>query len=492
MLVAWALALIALLDRTPYGFDEATARAVLDLWSIADQVPSAIITLGVPDARALILAPAGIAFAGSLLAVKCATILVYLAAVIALYRWRTRDGDSEAPRIASGLLLIAPAAVALIDRVDVAPFLLLCLVLGAWCDRAYREAGVRFGGMYFGQLLLCLALPTLHPAGLAFAALLAASWLRRPPSDESANVIPGRERTHVLAGVAVATIAGVLLAGGWPQQVWLGNPLSALSRGILGFTPQSDAGDAFALFLGVVLLVLTVAVLWWTREQWRGDALGRSLALAWLVCAFCADGSFVLLTLVWLLHWGYPLLLRVRLGKGESFAAQRGLAFVLLTLACTAFLVSDRGRYASLQRAAELSPQDRLLQTLAASVQARQDLAARQARPGQASAEEQARSSPRVASQWPGRTMLACRCSVLPLPPAGDDAARFTANLRGLDFVVFDPREPANLGLARAFAELGGERASTLALQAGGVVLELRGVERPPVPAPQAGGGHPD
>ncbi len=490
-LVAWALAATLLLERTPFGLDEATSRVLLLLWSIADQVPAPVVALGVPDFRVLFLAPAGLLFSGSLLAAKIGTLVIFLAAVIALFRWRARQDDGEGPLLATGLLLIAPLALELIDRVAVGPFLLLGLALGAWADALYRATRMRFGGWYFAQMLLCLALPTLHPAGLALPLVLGYAWLRQPvPEAAAPAVIPGRERTHVLAGIALATLAALLLAAGWPHQTWLENPVAALGRTFFYVAIDSPLGDSLLLLAGSGLVLALLATLWLARRAWQADRLGQALVLALLIALPCGDSTFALLALVLALHWGFPLLLRVRLGGAGGFAGQRGVAFAALMVLCTLFLLADRARYDGLRRAPVLSAQDRLMQDLATRVQAEEEQAAAQAQPGLVSAEERARRSPRVASQWPGRTMIACRCSTLPLPPALEDTARFAANLRGIRYVVFDPQDPRNLALNRAFAVLGGADAETVALQPGGVVLRLRADAPAPASAPQPAPAH--
>jgi hypothetical protein len=113
-----------------------------------------------------------------------------------------------------------------------------------------------------------------------------------------------------------------------------------------------------------------------------------------------------------------------------------------------------------------------------------QKAAAVQTQPRTVTEEQKARSAPRVASQWPGRTMIACRCSALPLPPASEDETLFLANLKGTQFVVFDPLDPVNRDLSRSFAMLGGARAETLALQPGGVLLQLHPQAQAPDPPP--------
>lgn len=488
-LVLWALAVSTMIQREPYGLDEATARAILFLWSIADEVASPIVTLGIPDFRAVYLIPAGALFSGSLLAIKLCTLVVVLACGLGLYRWQKSAGDAETPLLALGLFLLAPVTLAAIDRVAIGPFLLLTLLLGAWADRVYRAARIRFSGTYFAQLLLVLAAATMHPAGLALPVVLAAAWMRNPPPEpQAAALIPGRERSHVLLGLALATLLGVLLAGGWRQQAWLGNPLAALATQMLGFEPQSSAGDALVWILGSTLAALTLVVLVRARQRLLADPLGATLALALLIAALAGDASFVMLALVVLLYWGYPLLLRLRVGGATGFAGQRGVAFVLLIVLSTTFLSADRRRFEQVRDGPALSVQDQVLRTLSASVQ--QEKTAAPAPPPGAAPPDKPHSGPRVASQWPGRTMLACRCSALPLPPANQDGARFLASLRGTDFVVFDPLDPANRELSRNFAVLGGAAAETVSLQAGGVVLRLHAdAPVPAEPAPPLPGG---
>jgi hypothetical protein len=474
-LVLWSLAVTALIDRTPYGLDEATAHAVLFLWSIADAVASPIVTLGIPDVRAVFLIPAGAIFSGSLLAVKLCTLVVVLALAIGLFRWQRAAGNAEPALPATGLLLLSPLTLTAIDHLAIGPFLALSFVLGALADRGYRAGRIRFGGTYFAQLFLILAAISLHPAGLAYPAMLALGWLRSPPTEPPvAALIPGTERTHVLAGIAVATVLGLLLAHGWPHQDWLGNPLTALPQGIFAFQAESALGINLIWLVGAVLALalgsVVVAVVRAGRAQPQPDLLARTLGLGTLIAAASADASYVFLALVLLLHWGYPVLLRLRLGRRSGFIAQRGAAFVLLVLVSTIFLSADRNRFEQVRAGPELSAQDQLIRALTDTLQQAHP---EKPQPGLVTEEEKARSGPRVASQWPGRTMIACRCSTLPLPPASDDQELFLANLKGTEYVIFDPLSPVNRNLSRSFATLGGARAETVSLQAGGVLLRL-------------------
>jgi len=480
-LVVWGLGVTALLDRTPFGLDEATARAVLFLWSISDQVASPIVTMGIPDFRSVYLIPAGVFFSGSLLAAKLCTLLVVVAAVLGLHRWRLRRGDAETPLLASGLLLLSPLTVTSIDRVAIGPFLLLTFLLGSWADESYRESRIRFGGFYFSQLLLSVAAVSLHPAGLAYPIVLAVSWLRdRPAEPATPAMIPGGERTHVLLGVGIATLLGALLAAGWPHQGWFANPVTALARDLFALPAESAAGGALAWTLGSALLVALLAVLWRMRSQIRADRFAATLVLATAIAAATGDASYSLLAFVLLLYWGFAQLLRIHLGKAAGLVGQRGAALALLIVVSTLFLSADRARYEQLAQGLELSAQDQLIRALAEAVQQSHPVVPQ---PGLVTEQDKAKSGPRVASQWPGRTMIACRCSTLPLPPGSEDTQAFAANLRGLDYVVFDPLNPANRSLSRGFALLGGAQAETVSLQSGGVVLRLHPAEAAP-PAP--------
>src|SRR3569832_682049 len=72
VLLAWGGALLSLdlLRTTPYGLDEGAARGLLLIWSISDKNNNPIVTLGIPDFRALLFIPLGAYWPGSLIAAK--------------------------------------------------------------------------------------------------------------------------------------------------------------------------------------------------------------------------------------------------------------------------------------------------------------------------------------------------------------------------------------------------------------------------------------
>jgi hypothetical protein len=483
-LVVWALAITTLLHREPYGLDEATARTLVFLWSVTDQVASPIVTIGIPDFRAVYLIPVGIPFSGSLLAAKLLTALISIACAMLLYRWRQRAGEAESALLSSGLLLLAPIVTTAIDGIAIGPYLLLTIALAVWADLRYRETRTRFGGLYFALVFLCIAAVSLHPAGLALPIVLILSWLREGPQDAAQELrtpIPGRERTHMLAGFVLASVLGLLIAAGWRQQTWLANPIVALARDGFGFQSESSAGDTFTIALGIACVVALLASAWWSRAAILSDRMAGTLVLAIGIGAWSGDSTFVLLSFTFLLVWGSALILRVQIAASRGFIAQRGVAFVLLLVLATSFLSTGRARFEQVRQGPELSATDEVLRALSEETGR---FATAPVAPGAGAAQEKARGGPRVASQWPGRTMIACRCSALPLPPALEDSERFVANLRGIDFVVFDPQDPANRPLARAFSLMNGAQAETIVLQAGGVVLRLhRGADAPAAPS---------
>jgi hypothetical protein len=70
--------------------------------------------------------------------------------------------------------------------------------------------------------------------------------------------------------------------------------------------------------------------------------------------------------------------------------------------------------------------------------------------------------------------MLACRCDALPLPPAARDSEALLAMLRGVDYLVFDPRNPDNSSLSRNLATMEAGHVETVDLRQGGVIVQVK------------------
>jgi hypothetical protein len=136
-------------------------------------------------------------------------------------------------------------------------------------------------------------------------------------------------------------------------------------------------------------------------------------------------------------------------------------------------MLADKARYQMVQ-AGDLSPRDSLIKALADDS-------------GKFLNDETSQNSPakkpvRVASQWPGLTMLACRCDALPLPPTAKDSEALLAMLHGINYLIFDPRDPVNSSLSHNLATMEAGNVETVALQLGGVIVEIK--NPPPVQKP--------
>ncbi len=453
LLLPWA-ALVGFVLRTgPYGLTEEGSKALLLAWSLGDQVASSVFTLGAPDVRAFVFLPLGFLWSGQVIAAKLATLLVMGGAGAALYSWRSRDDQAEAALLATGLLLIAPITVDGIDSVAAGPFLLAIVGAASWLLRmADREPG-KMGGWFFTQYLLCAAAVSLHPAGLAYPAALTLHWLRRPRDR--------RDRQLALIGIPLVAGLVLIMRMGWPGMPWGQNPLPAAAAVFGGSLPQDTWSSA--TWLGaVVLIASTLAVAIHERTRLMSDLTGGSLLLGVLFGGLAADRTFGLLMLALVLYGGFPWLLRACAPlASRGVLVQRGWLWVLLLLICTAFMRTNRSDFEAGRRGM-LSADDELISDLAHGIERSSGTAT-----GSAQSPEIL-----VASPWPARTSIACRCASLPLPPAAKDPESQLAMIRGLAYLVLaDDME--SRALANNFSQLG-SRFEVVAKEPGGVILHLK------------------
>src|SRR3569623_248031 len=210
VLLIWGGALLGLglLRTAPYGLDEGAARGLLLIWSIFDKSVYSIVTLGIPDIRALLFIPLGAYWPGSLLAAKIFTVVLAFIAVTLFSRWSSRTADAEAALIASTLLLIAPQFINEIDSIDTGVYLLFALAGGNWLNTTYRTAQRAFSGWCSMQLLWVGSTITLHPAGLAYPLVLGWAWYKDP--------LDPRQKRQLLLGLALVTTITLAICGGWP------------------------------------------------------------------------------------------------------------------------------------------------------------------------------------------------------------------------------------------------------------------------------------
>lgn len=448
-LTFWGALCFTLLSKTTYGIDEGAARALLFVWSVVDNVVSPVVTSGIPDFRTIFLLPTGFLWPGNVIAAKIATIIIMTGVVWAIHTWRQLSENSESALLASGLLLVSPLLIDQIDSISVAPFLLFTFILGVWVDKIYRDAPLIFGGMFFAQMFLCMISITLHPAGIAYPFALLWKWYKSPI---------GKQQSYFFGSVIFSVLFGLLFTWGWHNIEWFTNPIMSLSTLILGVASGTPMG-ALRWIVGIGTTLVLLLIIWKQLSNLWADLLGRTLLSALAFGILIGDETWGLIALTICLYWGFPLLLQTRSSSSAGFFGQRGIALLLLLVVSTVFMIVDKAHYQKTQ-AGELTPRDNLVKSLAENIEG--------------ISTEESEKPLLIASQWPGLTMLACRCGAIPLPPHAKDEHALLALLRGVNYLIFDPQDPRNASLSRNLAFLSGGVVETVALQEGGVIIEIK------------------
>jgi hypothetical protein len=458
VLLLWgALAIsLNLLRFDPYGIDEAAARALLLNWTVADRVVNPIVTLGFPDFRTLLFLPLGAYWPGSFIAVKVFMLVILFAAATLLYRWSQQQQEGETALLASGLLLIAPLSFMQINAVGSGPFLLLCFGLGQWIDQRYRRIGKQLAGWYFTQLLLVVTVVSIHPAGLAYPLALAWEWQINPLND--------RQRKQMHIGIGIAALLSILFSYllGRPALEWGLNPLATLGAAAFGRIPGDPAPMDPAN--GIIPALIAAAVIFGYRKQLLGSLLPRMLLFGALIGMASADYGWAMIVLALVLYGGIPLLIKLNSSMGvHGFAGQRGIVMAVVFIITTLFMLGDRAYRGSVINAT-VDPHDQIIKAMVTET-------------------EQLKDSFLTISQWPARTMLALKRPVFPLPPPFDTPEELLKNIGNIDFIVFDPSDPANKHLREQIANLGG-KTETLIHQTGGVIVKVRHNKEAAKPSP--------
>ena len=445
--LVWGAAILFFFIRyDPYGLQENAARTLMFVWSMVDGVAHPVVVLGAPDFRALLFIPIGLMWTGNIAAAKILTLLILAGAALLLYDWAARTQDRESALIAIGLMLVSPLALTQIDSIGSGPYLLLAAGFGFWLDRAYRADPRPLGGWYFSQLFLVALSVSLHPAGLAYPASLLWQWHRHP--------VDSRQQRHYFIGILSITAFVLLIRMGWSDLSWWVNPVKALAMVALG--PSGEMTSLRWMTGGIVFVALLFTLIRNLREFWQ-DLTKRTLMLGVIFGLTSADSAWAMIVLAFLLFTGIPLLIQVHESvPGEGFMAKRSGIMAFIFIVATTFMVNDRANY-DLRRLDPMPIGDRLISTIAR----------------QAKTDADAKKHILVASQWPGRTMIDCQCDVLPLPAAAADPKTQLAMLKGVDYLMFDPRDRKNEILSRNMAMLG-MATETIALQSAGVILRIR------------------
>ncbi|NNM81804.1 MAG: hypothetical protein HKL98_04250 [Burkholderiales bacterium] len=439
-----ALLLFFFIRYDSYGIDENAARALMFVWSIVDGVAHPVVVLGAPDFRALLFIPIGLMWTGNIAAAKILTLLVMAASSLLLYDWADRTLGRESALIATGLLLVSPLAITQIDSLGAGPYLLLATGLGFWLDRTYRAEPRPLGGWYFSQIFLIGLSVSLHPAGLAYPISLAWHWYRNP--------VDVRQQRHYYFGIAAMTIFVLLIRMGWSDLPWLQNPIRIFAMLVTG---PIDLISTAGWMTGAVIAAILLFTLFKSPSRTFGNLGGRTLALGVVLGSLSADFSWAMLVLAFLLYVGIARIIEIHDSiPGEGFLVKRGGVFFLIFVLATAFMLNNRGDY-EYRKIFPLSEEDKLLGAVALVARSEQN------------------KHILVASQWPGKTMITCQCDVLPLPSPAKDPATQLAMLKGINYMVFNPRDPKNEILSRNLALLG-EQTETVALRGSGVVIRIR------------------
>ncbi|MDH4273673.1 MAG: hypothetical protein OEW08_01400 [Gammaproteobacteria bacterium] len=424
------------------GIDEGAARALLLNWAIADRVINPIVILGMPDFRALLFAPLSIYWPGSMIAAKVFALITFAAGIAWTYRWaRARLGD-EAAMLGLGLMLFAPLTLTQVNGLGNGPFLLAGMALLWRIEEAYAKSTRVVGGLFYFRLLVIGITVTLHPAALGYPLALLWHWRSNPTGD-------AKQRTQVIGGILITLLVVGVLRAGWIDLAWWSNPVASLSTLIdqpaLDDTPEWPLG-----IIPLIALAGTLAAHW---RSWPKDNAGLGWLLAIVIGACSADGAWGLLVLGFILTYGLAGLLNLHTRLRQfSFVGQRGLVLVLLFAMSLVYMRDDKILY-DLNSANVMASRDRLLRVLSAEVEGN-------------------KTRVTTASQWPGQTMLACRCEVLPLPPVGANTADFEKSIRGLRYIIFNPGDPTMLTLKQRIAELNNV-VKTVAMEDHSVLLEV-------------------
>lgn len=455
-LALWGVITLLLLRHDPYDLNEGAAKALLLVWSVADQVASSVVTFGTPDFRILLYIPVGFLWTGNVFAAKVFTILSLMLAAWLLYSWKQRRTDSETALLATGLLLISPLTLTQIDALSPGVYLLLAFALGAWLNTEYRTTPRPFGGWYFAQLFISALSVSLHPAGLAYPLALLWSWHKEP--------LDRKQQKYFFTGIGLTVLLTLLIEMGWGNLEWLQNPINNLAAIVLGPTLNNTMPATYWVAGIAMLAALATVIIKQYRELWS-DFTGRTFLIGLGLGATTGDAAWATIALCTILYFGFPLMLRPKQSPTGGLIHQRGTVLLLIFILSTLFMRADRMHYEVRQHGI-LSGQDQLIKTLADEAEL--------SRKAAEEAEGNTTSTRlRVASQWPGRTMIACKCDTLPLPPAAKDPAAQLNMLHSVTHLLFDPRLPTNIMLARNLSVLGGGLTETIALQPEGVILHF-------------------
>lgn len=431
-----------------FAIDEGAAHALLLNWSIADKIVNSVATFGGPDFRALLFVPLGLYWPGSIIAAKVFTMIMMFIGCLGMYYWSRKHQTEEIALIATGLLLIAPVTIQLVDQIATGPYLVLMFAAAAWLDKKYRASTHSVSSLYFLQCILVAITVTFHPMGLAYPVALAWHWYKNPKPGE----VQDKQKKQVWLGIGIAVFIILAMQTGWIDLAWFHNPADALDQAILGNEYIKDLDSP--PWLGYLLLILVAYIAMRTFKTALTDLISSMLLISLALGLLAADTSWALIAVIYLLYFGLPILISINNKLGmNNFIGQRGLVFLLIIVTSSVFMQTNK-THAHIIASGFLSERDQLIKTLADEAQ----------NPDQPFL---------AASEWPARTMIICKRDVLRLPPATENGEALLRSITGITHVMFNHQNPANSPLAKNFSEVT-TQTETLAVEEGGVIIKIR------------------
>ncbi|OIQ03459.1 MAG: hypothetical protein COV97_09430 [Zetaproteobacteria bacterium CG11_big_fil_rev_8_21_14_0_20_59_439] len=445
-LLAWAF--LSMFRYDNYGIEESAALDILLNWSIVHQIASPVAFFGVPDLRAVFFIPLDMYWAGSLIAVKVFTMYILFGTALMMYKWSAEVHSGESSMMATALLLIAPIALMQTDAIGSGVYLLFCFVVIGWLNQMVHDSDKTLPSWFFLQLLVTAMAVSMHPMGLAVPLALSIHWLRKTSHMSQAR--------RIIGSIAFVTLFMLFVRWGWYGiDAAAANPLSILGDSLLGSPLLHEPATGIGILIAA-LLMLSIAVHAWRRIN---DPVSIMLICASLIGLLHADHAWALVCWATTLYLGLPLLIELneRIGN-RSLLGQRGLLLIMVFSIATISMVNTR-QIGLVSKQHMKSPVDALISVV----------------------ERDAGNTDEIflaASQWPARTLLACRRDVLPLPPATEDVAVFRKQTRGLTHMIFNPHQESMHALSRNAAAMS-DSFETIALHAGGVVLKAKTANNP-------------
>jgi len=443
-LCALSVAYMASFRYDLYGVEEGAARSLLLNWSLGSNILNPIAVLGFPDMRALLFSPLNFHWIGDLSAARTLVMFFTLATGLMLYRWAEKQLNDETALFATGLWLIAPLTVSQIDSLGAGNILILACILCYWSAGFYRASDHAMPGNYFVLLLLLALASSMHPAGVGMAIGLA--WhetrVHRPKQ---------RKRIALLIGLSLMFFFVLASRTGWPSLDLFSSPIPALGTVLEGDLADVPSPGFGLLVLGLLLLTLLSGI-----RRIRDDLFSTMLLGGIVVGAVCADMAWAELVLTYILFEGFHGLVSVnnRFG-GYGLMRRRGIVVVCVLVLTLGFMLGDKQRFL-FNRAHGMHRVDRVITEI-----------------GELTSNMTGQTL--VASQWPGRTMLATRRGALPLPPVrADDPDGFLRQMHGVIFLVYDHHDRRMKAMNRQVAELS-NRIKTESILPGGIILRLPG-----------------